>query len=163
MNKLVLAAFAACLATSVSAKPQQMVVTGNPSLSSWVEAASRDVDSALERVDISRSETGITYVRFTCDEEGRPQNISTVKTRGYAPNLDRVGRQTISRIKTLHPMFDGAQSNQPVEAAIVIAEDQRQLDRLLAEVKDRARKQNAEWAARGAPNPVVSLAIVSGF
>lgn len=163
MNKLVLAAFAACLATSVSAKPQQMVVTGNPSLPSWVESTSRSVDSALERVNISRSETGVTYVRFTCDEAGKPQNITTVRTGMHAPNLDRVGRQTISKIKSLHPMFDGAQPNQLVEAAIVIADDQREIDRLLTEVKTRAREQNAKWAARGVPNPVVSLAIVSGF
>ena len=121
MKKLLLAAVAACMASSVSANPPQMVVTGSPSLPSWIENASRAVDSALERVNIARSETGVTYVRFTCDETGKPQNITTVRTGMHAPNLDRVGRQTISKIKSLHPMFDGAQPNQLVEAAIVIA------------------------------------------
>lgn len=165
MNKFVIAAFAVCLATSVSAKqqPQMMVVTGSPSFPNWLENTSRSVNSALDRVDISRSETGITYVQFNCDAEGKPQNITTVRSGRYSPNLDRVGRRAVARIKTLHPMFVGAQPNQVVEAAIIIAEDQRHLNSLLAKVSERARERNAQWAARGLPNPVVSLAIAGGF
>lgn len=163
MNKFAIAALAVCLATSVSAKPQIMVVTGGPSFPNWVENTSRSVSSALDRVDISRSETGITYVQFSCDEEGKPQNITTVRSGRYSPNLDRVGRRAVARIKTLHPMFVGAQPNQVVEAAIIIAEDKRHMDSLLAKVSEHARARNDLWAARGLPNPVVSLAIAGGF
>jgi hypothetical protein len=151
------------MASSVSANPPQMVVTGSPSLPSWIENASRAVDSALERVDVSRSQTGVTYVRFNCDENGKPQNIKTVKNGRYNPTLEHVGRQTIRRIRTLHPMFVGAEKGQEVEAAIVVADNQRQLDHLLVEVNERAREQNAKWAARGLPNPIISLAVVGKF
>jgi hypothetical protein len=162
MHKIVIAAMAACLATSASAG-QDMTVTANRSIDSWVQDASRSLDSALDRVDLSRSETGITYVRFNCDEEGTPQNVATVRMGGSKPNLARAGRNAVRKIRTLHPLFEGARPNQLVEAAIVVADDQDQLDRLLAEVNERARQQNARWAASGTANPVVSLAAAGGF
>lgn len=165
MKKLAIAALAACLATSVSAEPEvlPMVVTASPSMTNWVETASRSLNSALARVDISRSETGITYVQFNCDESGKPKNIRTVRSQGYDSGLARVGRRTIGRIRSLHPMFAGARPNQLIEAAIIVADDQRQYDRLIAEASRHAREQNALWAARGLPNPVVSLAIAGGL
>jgi hypothetical protein len=161
VNKLLIAAFAACLATSVSAK-QEMTVTANPSFASWAETSSRTLGEAFDRVDLSRSEAGITYVRFTCDEDGRPQNITTVPSREGKPNLARVGRKAIANIHAL-PMFAGARPDQVIEAAIIVADGQDQMDRMLAKVNDRARQQNAQWAARGTVNPVVALAAVGGF
>lgn len=162
MSKIAIAALAACLATTVSAQ-QQMTVTANPSFNDWVQNASRTLDSAFDRVNLSRSETGITYVRFNADPNGKPQNITTVSTGERKPNLERVARKVVGNIRTLPPMFVGAKPNQLVEAAIIVASDQDQLDTLLAKANDRARKQNARWAARGVPNPVVTLSVVSGF
>lgn len=162
MNKLVLAALAATLATSVSAK-EELTVTANPSFSAWIDAATRTLGVAFEKVNLSRSETGITYVRFNTDENGKPENIATVTSGERKPNLQRIGRKAIGNIRTLHPLYDGAKPNMLVEAAIVVADDQDQLDGLLAKVHERARLQNARVAASGVVNPVVSLAVVSGF
>jgi hypothetical protein len=159
MNKLVVAALAACLATTVSAKQPEMVVTANPSFTSWVQNASRSLDYAMMRVDLARSESGVTYVRFNCDPNGKPQNITTMSSAVRHPVLDRVGRQVIKRVRTLHPMFDGARPGQLVEAAIIVADDQAQLDRLRAAVTERAVTQNNRWAERGEATPVVLLAV----
>lgn len=163
MNKFVVAALAACLAMPVSAEQPEMIVTANSSFNSWVQNASRSLDHAMKRVDVAHSETGVTYVRFNCDPNGKPQNISTVASGVQHPFLDRVGRQVIKRIRTLHPMFDGARPNQLVEAAIIVAEDQAELDRLRAAVNERATRQNSRWAARGEANPVVQLAVAGGY
>lgn len=166
MNKIAIAALAACLATSVSAQQQQghqMTVTANSQFTEWAQNASRTLDSAFERVNLSRSETGITYVRFNTDANGTPQNIATVSTKERKPNLERVGRKVISNIRAMPPLFKGARPNQLIEAAIIVAKDQDQLESLTAKANQRARQQNARWAASGAPNAVVSLAVVGGF
>jgi hypothetical protein len=161
MKKFAVAALAACLATTLSAKQPEMTVTANPSFNAWVDDASRSLDQALDRVNMARSETGITYVQFTCDESGKPQNIRTVG--GGRPFLARAGREAVRSIRTLHPMFEGAKPNQLVEAAIIVAANQEQLDSMLAKVKERAIDRNSKLAARGLPNSVVSLAVVAGF
>lgn len=163
MNKIAIAVLAACLATSVSAKQEEMTVTANPSFTTWIETATRTLDSAFDKVNLSHSETGVTYVRFNTDENGMPQNIATVSSGERKPNLQRVGRKAVGNIRTLGPLFDGAKPNMLVEAAIIVADDQDQLDGLLAKVNERARRQNDRAAASGVPNPVVALAVVSGF
>ncbi|MDZ4308777.1 hypothetical protein [Allopontixanthobacter sp.] len=150
------------LASPVSAQ-QQMTVTANPSFANWVESTSRTIDSSLKKVNISRSEAGVTYVRFNCGEDGKPRNIATVHSGAFKPELARIGRRVVSRINSLHPLFEGAQPNQLYEAAIIIARDEEELESLSKKVNERVQRENARWAARGAPNPVVSLAIVSGF
>jgi hypothetical protein len=161
MRKFVVAAFAACLATTVSAAQPEMTVTANPSFNAWVDNASHSLDRALDRVDLSNSETGIVYVQFNCDENGKPQNITTLN--GGMPNLARAGRQAVRSIRTLHPMFDGAKPNQLVEAAIVVAGDQEELESMLSEVNERAIERNSRLAARGMQNSIVSLAVIAGF
>ncbi|GGD95430.1 hypothetical protein GCM10011515_14110 [Tsuneonella deserti] len=140
-----------------------MTVTANPSFTSWVQNASRSLDRAMGRVDLSRSETGITYVRFNCDENGKPQNIKTVASSERKPNLDRVGRQTVGKIRTLYPLFNGARPNQLIEAAVIVADNQYDLEKMLAEARERAAQRNSRWAQSGLPSPVVSLAVAGGF
>lgn len=163
MNKLVVAALAACLATTVSAKQPQMTVTANTSVDVWVQNASRTLDQALKRTDLARSETGVTYVQFNTDADGKPRNITTVDTGKFQPNLDRVGRQAVKRMRSLQPTFEGARPNQLIEAAIVVADNQDELDNFRTAINDRAKAQNSRWAARGEANPVVSLAAIAGF
>ena len=140
-----------------------MTVTANPSFSEWVSKASDSLDRAMSAANLSRSEAGVTYVRFNRGDDGRPQNIATVKAGPSQPNLDRVGRSVVRRIDALPPMFHGARQNLTIEAAIIVAKDEDDLDRLKAKVSQRAQRQNAQWAARSLPSPVVALGIVSGF
>ena len=66
-------------------------------------------------------------------------------------------------MSSLHPMFAGAKEGQVFEAAVVVADDQRQLTRMNAEVAERAQRANSSWAARGTPGAVIALAAVSGM
>lgn len=140
-----------------------MTVTANPTFSEWVSKTSESLDRAMSTANLSRTEAGITYVRFTRGEDGRPQNISTMKAGPSQPNLDRVGRTVVRRIGTLPPMFRGARQNLTIEAAIIVARDADELHQLKGEVSMRAERQNARWAARNLPNPVVALGVASGF
>ena len=132
MNKLAIAALAACLAAPLSAGEQPMTVTANPTFSEWVSKISESLDRAMSTANLSRTEAGITYVRFTRGEDGRPQNISTMKAGPSQPNLDRVGRTVVRRIGTLPPMFRGARQNLTIEAAIIVARDADELHQLRA-------------------------------
>ena len=166
MIKIAIAALAACIATSASAQQQpqqQMTVTANSQFTDWVQNASRTLDAAFDNVDLSHSETGITYVRFNTDENGKPQNIATVSTGERKPYLARVGREVVGNIRAMPPMFKGARPNQQIEAAIIVAGNHAHLQKLLAKANERARQQNARWAASGAPNAVVALGVVGGF
>ena len=131
---IVTAALAASLAVSASAGEQTIKVTANTSLNDWVASASESLGDSLDRMNVARSETGITYVRFTCSPDGTPQNIATVASSGYKPNLDRVGREAVRRVGSLHPLFAGAKPDQVFEAAIIVADDQRQLERMADDV-----------------------------
>lgn len=161
MNRILIAGAAAIfLATSASAGDQPITVTARPSFSDWMASTSQILTDALKRTDLARAETGITYVRFTQDEAGKPQGVSTVKSGSFKPNLDRAGRAVARRMRALPPLFNGARPDTTIEAAIVVANDRHQLERLTAEVADRARRQNVTWAARQSANPVVLLAVV---
>lgn len=163
MRNLLIAALAASLAVPASAREQTMTVTAHTSLNEWVSSASERLGRSLDEIDLGQSETGITYVRFTCSADGKAQNIATVATSDYKPNLDRVGREAVQRMSSLHPLFAGVKEGQVFEAAVVVADDHRQLRRLNAEVAKRAQRVNSSWAARGTPGAVISLAAVSGL
>lgn len=64
---------------------------------------------------------------------------------------------------SLHPLFAGAKPDQVFEAAIIVADDQRQLERMADDVTRRAQQSNARWAARATPGSAISLAVFSGM
>ena len=166
MKKLTITALVTALSLGLSTPviaqaKQEMTVTGTaPKFDQWVVTTSRALDKQLARADISDVNSGITYVRFNCNEHGKPQNLATVSTRKYKSKLDRLGHRVVQNLD-LHPMFDGSNPNQIVEAAIIVANSERDRDRMLKQVNERAKKQNAKWAALNLPNPVISLALAN--
>jgi hypothetical protein len=162
MRKILIASVAAVLSVTASAEPQQITVS-SPSVNQWVDRAGEALGNAIDGEMRSISyrgthATGITYVGFECSEDGTPINIKTSERGGAA--IDRLGRRVVERVN-LHPVFAGHKQGQKFEAAILVAKDYRDLERGEKMIQERARKSREEWAARGMPNPVVALSMVS--
>ncbi len=161
MKIFVFAAVAACLAapTAGFAEEAQIVVSPAP-VQEWVATTSRALENALLREDTMRARAGISVVHFTTSPEGRPVNIKTISSAGYN-DLHRVARRAVHRLR-LQPIAADIPRNQVYEAVIVLGETPEQLAQLRSHAIAHATEENARWAAKGLPNPVISVAI-AGF
>ncbi len=162
MNRLILATASTCLigAMPVAAEPGQVVVTANPELNEWVTSVNQELDRRLSRIDTSRAQPGVTYVRFTRREDGRTQDVELME--GGDPQLNRVGRVAVHHLR-IPTMPVGSKAGQIYEAAIIVADSPEELKDMKEVVKTRMDQKNAYWARKGEANPVISLAVVSGF
>jgi hypothetical protein len=165
MKRIAIAAFAASLSvvsfsSAAEAKDAQIVVSGPSSQQEWVNAANQNLDRALDDVSLRNVQSGITVVRFQCGENGSPTDIATIE-RGNR-NLASVGRKAVKRMN-LHPHYPGATEDQIYEAVIIVADSRAHLAELRRRVAARNERQRDYWAARGVPNPVVTLALVGAM
>jgi hypothetical protein len=161
MKILLSAAVAASLTLSVAAAGKSPLIVVKPGpLQDWITSTSRQLDRALERVDSARAEPGISFIRFTADPQGRPANVMPHR-RGYNP-LDQVALRAVQRLR-LAPVPGGVSRNQVYQAVIVVGDTPAQVAQLRSSAAARLAEENARFAARGLPNPVISLGAVSGF
>jgi TonB family protein len=156
--RLIAALSAACIALSASA---QHTTHDGPTYSQWIGTTNASLADSLDRIRMVRFQSGTAIVRFTCSDDGRAANVTIVQRAN--PELDRAARRTVMGMKSMHPLYSGFKADQVYEAAIIVASDQTDMQRRLAALDDRVRRQDAYWASRGVPNPVISLAMTSAF
>ena len=158
MKAPILAALAACLAVPAAAQ-HDITVHSAPTFEEWVARTSGHLNNSLKLSSTRGVPSGVTFVQFECSDTGDAINVKTVE-RGNR-HLDRLGRSVVNRMKSMHPLFNGVKDGQIYEAAIMVADTQNELDGYMADVEKRMERQNAYWAARKVPNPVISLAAIA--
>lgn len=160
MNKLAIFAIPAAIAASALAVPlaSQEIVVSPRSEQTFVTEVSKDLDKQLNyiRFDPRSGNSGLTKVRFRADSDGKATSIKTYKGSGNT-EIDRVARKAVSRLTSLSPMPYGSGRQQVIQANIIVASSDRDLDRL-------SRRLAREEAARMAQGPeeqqVLALTLV---
>ncbi len=156
--RLIAALSAACIALSASA---QHTTHDGPTYSQWIGTTNANLADSLDQVRMVHFRSGTAIVRFNCSADGSAANVKIVQHSN--PEVDRAARCTVMRMKSMHPLYSGFKADQVYEAAIIVASDEADMQRRLAALNDRVRRQDAYWASRGVPNPVISLAMTSAF
>ena len=77
---------------------------------------------------------GLVEVTFECSKDGRPSNVSLLRTSG-SRRLDHAGMMAVERIRSLHPLPRGIDHGQAYKAQLLFATDDgsgRRYDELAA-------------------------------
>lgn len=159
MNKLAIFAIPTALAVSVLAVPlaSQEIVVSPRSGPTFVAEVSKDLDRQLDRVRINplRNATGISKVRFQAGPDGKAANVKTYKGSG-STELDRVARKAVTQLTSLSPMPYGSERGQVIQANIIVASSEHQLDRLTRQL---AREEAARIARGPEERKVLALTL----
>lgn len=147
MNRKALLTIASALAAATLVAPvqsQDIVVTSERSLDRFVEDVSANLDSELERAHIPlRSDpNGYAIVRFECGADGKPRNV-TLFRRARDADVNRMARQAVGRLSSLHPLPRDLRDGQVIQANVVIARSEDHYQRLAAELSRSEAKRIA--------------------
>jgi TonB family protein len=169
MKKLFYAALAVtCCVLSVPVAAEQTphhAEVSAPTMTEWTSAASDNLARSLKRAssigwrDVSH---GVATVQFNCSEDGTPTRVRVISHSGD-PRLNVAVRNAVRRMKSMHPLPAGILADQTYEATVVVASQSSDLEEQMAKLRERASRQNARWAARGAPNPVLAFGAISAL
>ncbi len=151
MKKLLSAVLLTTLAIGaipLSAKQERIVVSASP-VDTWQGAIGRNLDRNLARInfeDPRRPTDGIVQVRFECDEDGKPANVTVFRKSGN-PRMDRGVVQAVSRLDSLHPLPEGISHGQLFQANVIVAGSEERFERLSRKLK----QEEAERLAASSP------------
>lgn len=125
----------------------------------FVAEVSHDLDRALGQVRIPSWQLrgGITQVRFQVDDEGKSENV-TLYRRSGDPVADRVALKAVKRLNSMGPLPRGLTEDQVIQANIIMATGEPQMERLQ---KRLAREEAARIAEAGQSQspPVLALTL----
>lgn len=159
MKYIISAVLALSLAIGIPVSAQQSIDLRGGSYSTWISSINKDLDRGLFRhrsFDRFASEgSGIVRIRFTCSEEGKPDNISFYSSSGDS-RLDRRAWRAVSRIKSLHPMPSGVSDKSIFQANIILAKNQREFYRLYSELE---KMENQRIASSPREKDVLALGV----
>jgi len=160
MNKLTIFAISAAVTATVLAVPlaSQEIVVSPRSDATFVADVSQDLNEQLRHVrffDPRADATGIAKVRFQAGEDGRATNVELYQGSGRS-QVDRVAEQAVRRLSSLSPMPFGSEEGQIIQANIIVASSQPQLDRLTRRL---AREETARIASSPRERAVLALTL----
>jgi hypothetical protein len=142
--------------SAVAGQPGNDIEVSAPtSVAAWRDNLARNLDYNLDS-EIRQSTmtgsvpTGMASVRFTSGKNGKPEGIEFTRKAGNR-RLNSMAKDVVEGI-TLHPLPAGMDGSQVFIANIVVASDDRALDRDLAILRDEAQRQNR--MAAGANRPI---------
>ncbi len=156
MSLVALALVAATVLPSASAGAREIVVSPSRTETVFVRDVSRELDRQLQRdrSPLRQASKGYAIVRFRCSVDGLPEAISIYRSSGDR-QVDRIALRAVERLRSLHPLPDGAASGQLIQANVAVAGTER----ALAMVQRRLARDEAQ---RLASAPVESNVIVLG-
>jgi hypothetical protein len=144
---------------SVIAVPlaSQEIVVSPRSDAAFVKEVSQALDAQLDRVRFSprSSSTGIAKVRFVADEYGRPAKISLYERSGSS-DLDRAAKRAVSGLTNLSPLEYGAHDDRVIQANIVVASSEAQMERLMRKLQ---RDEAARIASARSERAVLAMTV----
>ena len=121
----------------------------------------QQLDRNLARYNIpfgARS-TGVVRVRFTASENGEAENLRLVGN-SRSTHLDRAALWAVRRLTDITPDFTGSADGREIQANIIFADTERQVERMTRRVMREEAARMAEARERGEP-PVLALTIGS--
>jgi hypothetical protein len=130
-------------------------VSAPTSVAAWRDTLARNLDYNLDN-EIRQSTmtgsvpTGMASIRFTSGENGKPEGIEFTRKAGDR-RLNSMAKDVVEEM-TLYPLPAGMDGAQVFIANIVVASDDKSLDRDLAALRDEAQRQNR--MAAGAARPI---------
>lgn len=165
MTNFAKATLSAAIALSVLAAPlgAQEIVVSPSSEAAFVAKVEADLDRQIQRMRFHglQEPTGATSVRFRVGEDGSPVEVSTYRRSGSIP-LDRQARRAVSRLTSLSALPSTASPGQVIQANIIMARSERQLEQLANKVaKDEARRIASSPAERAVLALTITPAPVS--
>ncbi len=156
MKNILYVAIATSLAfspTSIVAQPSDREDIVVSSIDRFIDEVARDLDRNLNRsprVLHAPQGVGLVQVQFECDQNGQPANV-TFYRKSDDPRANRLAREAVSKIKSLHPLPAGVEKNQVFMANIILADTNLQF----AELSDQLKRSEAERIAASAGKPKV--------
>lgn len=111
---------------------ESIVVTSQLPMKEWANSISQELSQHLNRsqgASMRDEASGIVQVRFDCDLDGRPTNISLYNRTGHRSLVNRAIR-ALGKLDTMHPLPQGVRPGQPFLANMVFATSEQQSEQL---------------------------------
>lgn len=159
MNKLTIFAISAAVTATVMAVPlaSQEIVVSPRSDTTFVADVSQDLNAQLSRIrfDPREEANGIAKVRFQVGEDGRAANIEMYQRSGHT-QVDRAAQRAVRGLSSLSPLPFGSEDGQVIQANIIVASSQPQMDRLTRKL---VREETARIASSPRERAVLALTL----
>lgn len=161
MNKLTILTLSIAATATVFTLPlaaQNIIVSPNQH-DAFVTAVSEDLDNQLDHVRGGPrwDPAGIAQIRFQAGEDGRPHAVTVYRSSGDN-RYDRAAVRAIKGLTSLSPAASDVLPNQTIQANIIVARSQSELDRLS---KRLARDEAARLASSPRERTVLALTMAS--